>query len=29
MSYPLYGCVLGCIEAEGRGKRQDGRDLST
>ena len=28
MSYALDGCVPGCREAEGRGRRQDGRDLS-
>ena len=28
-SYPLDGCVPGYVEAEGRGRRQDGMDLST
>ena len=28
-SYPLDSCVPGYREAEGRGRRQDGRDLST
>ena len=27
-SYPQYGCVSGCKEAESRGRRQDRRDLS-
>ena len=28
-SYPPDSCVPGCREAEGRGRKQDGRDLST
>ena len=29
MSYPQDGCLPGCREAGGRGRKQDGRDLST
>ena len=28
-SYPPNGCVPECREAEDRGRKQDGRDLST